>query len=110
MPCSMVKQADAGDIIRRLRETDVTLGQLQQEYRLTYGKLRALVLTEISDAEYRDLMRLRAERANVEAIRVLRAARPTVLDCMDCGATLAPGMTQCGKCGSTRFEKVTVVA
>jgi len=102
----MTETDHALDLVRRLQETVVTFGQLQQETGLSYGKLRKRILTVLSDAEFRAIMEARAVRADVDSVRALRAARPTTVDCMDCGATIPEGTARCGKCGSTRFEHV----
>jgi predicted Zn-ribbon and HTH transcriptional regulator len=58
-------QAEAQDIARRLRETDVTLAQLVKEYRCAYESLtRALIPGQMSKEEFQSLMKKRMGRPN----------------------------------------------
>jgi hypothetical protein len=95
------------EIVRRLRRTDVTVGQLQREYGCTYNTLRDTILSEIPPEEYQALMLARQRRDDKARMDEALGPAEVMRECSGCGALVPEETEQCPKCMGWKIETIT---
>jgi len=87
--------ADAAEIVRRLRETDITIGKLATEYSVGYASLKRAILTQITMRQYKSICRKKIANSGGEGRFVKGHAT------WNQGLHYIPG----GRCAETQFTK-----